>query len=66
MLFQSVKSISVEVVDKNEEEYDQSNQNAFMMYAKAGGNWCVLLSVLAVLLLGQAFCTGADLWITIW
>lgn len=52
--------------EDNEETYDQGGQSAFKMYAKAGGNWFVLLSVLIILLLGQAFCTGTDLWLTFW
>lgn len=64
---QSVKSDASEVVgNNNEETYEQSGQSAFKMYAKAGGNWCVLLSLLGILLLGQAFCTATDLWLTFW
>lgn len=65
---QSIKSDSGEVLkgDNNEETYEQTGQSAFKMYAKAGGNWCVLLSLLFVLLLGQAFCTATDLWLTFW
>lgn len=35
-------------------------------YFRAGGNWCVILTILMLCILAQLFASGCDIFISIW
>lgn len=49
-----------------DEEEIVTDMAPFKEYFRSSKSYCMLGTLICVLILGQACCTGADYWITFW